>query len=98
VVYVDDAEVLKHGYAWFHLLADSIQELHEFAARMGVSARAFHRGARHPHYDVTAGQRRRALQHGAAAIFARDAVQIGRRAAEPARQALLDTPQLCLFI
>ncbi|MGJ7562303.1 DUF4031 domain-containing protein [Variovorax sp. GB1R11] len=98
MVYVDDAEVLKHGYAWFHLMADSIQELHEFAAGIGVSARAFHRGARHPHYDVTAAQRRRALQHGAAAISARDAVQIGRRAAEPARQAALDTPQLCLFI
>nr|WP_095950900.1 DUF4031 domain-containing protein [Variovorax boronicumulans] len=98
MVYVDDAEVLKHGYAWFHLMADSIQELHEFAASTGVSARAFHRGARHPHYDVTAGQRRRALQHGATAISVRDAVQIGRRAAEPARQIAVNTPQLCLFI
>lgn len=97
MVYVDDAEVLKHGYAWFHLMADSIQELHEFAASIGVSARAFHRGARHPHYDVTAGQRRCALEHGATAISARDAVRIGRRAAELTRQTAPDTPQLCLF-
>lgn len=97
MVYVDDAEVLKHGYAWFHLMADSIQELHEFAANIGLSKRAFHRGARYPHYDVTFSQRRRALQHGAVAITARDAVRIGRRIAEPARQAALDIPQLCLF-
>ena len=52
MVYVDDAEVQKHGYAWFHLVADSVQELHEFAASIGLPARAFHRGARHP--DVVA--------------------------------------------
>ena len=97
MVYVDDAEVLKHGYAWFHLMADSFKELHEFAASIGLSKRAFHRGARHPHYDVTVSQRRRALQHGAVAITARDAVRIGRRVAEPARQAALDIPQLYLF-
>ncbi len=85
MVYVDDAEVMKRGYAWFHLMADSIQELHEFAASIGLSARAFHRGARHPHYDVTSGQRWRALEHGATAISARDAVRIGRRVAEPVR-------------
>jgi hypothetical protein len=94
VVYVDDAEVVKRGYAWFHLVADSIQELHEFAASIGLSARAFHRGARHPHYDVTAVQRWRALRHGATAISARDAVRIGRRLWEPAGDSALDTRQL----
>ncbi|SCX72795.1 DUF4031 domain-containing protein [Variovorax sp. EL159] len=97
MIYVDDAKVLKHGYAWFHLVADSIQELHEFAASIGLSARAFHRGARHPHYDVTANQRRRALQHGATAISARDAVRIGLQAALPARAIAAAPPQPCLF-
>lgn len=97
MVYVDDAEVQKHGHAWFHLMADSIQELHEFAVSIGLPARAFHRGAHHPHYDVTAGQRRRALLHGAVAISVRDAVQIGRRAAQPAHRAALDCSQLRLF-
>ncbi|WP_371733868.1 DUF4031 domain-containing protein [Rhodoferax sp. BAB1] len=97
MVYVDDAEVQKHGYAWFHLMADSIQELHEFAVGIGLPARSFHRGALYPHYDVTAGQRRRALRHGAVAISARDAVQIGRRVAQPDRRAALDCSQLCLF-
>ncbi|MGY0201996.1 DUF4031 domain-containing protein [Leptothrix sp. BB-3] len=93
-MYVDDAEVMKRGHAWFHLMADNIQELHEFAASIGLAPRAFHRGARHPHYDVTAGQRWRALQNGATSITARDAVRIGRRVAEPVRASALDTPQL----
>lgn len=97
MVYVDDAEVLKYGNAWFHLMADSIQELHDFAASVGISVRAFHRGARHPHYDVTAGQRRRVLQHGAVAISAREAVRIGQKAAFPTHAIKVDSPQLCLF-
>ncbi len=97
MVYVDDAEVLKHGYAWFHLMADSIQELHEFARSIGLSARAFHHGARHPHYDITAGQRRRAILYGAVAISVRDAVQIGRRVAQSAHREVFDCSQLCLF-
>lgn len=97
MIYVDDAEVLKHGYAWFHLVADSIQELHEFATGIGLPARAFHRGARHPHYDVTANQRRRALEHGAAAISARDAVRICLQAASPGPAIAADSRQLCLF-
>lgn len=97
MVYVDDAEVQRHGYTWFHLMADSVQELHEFAAGINLPSRAFHRGARHPHYDITVGQRQRALRNGAIAISAREAVQIGRRIAQPSAQAALDCSQLCLF-
>ena len=96
MVYVDDAEVHTRGFAWFHLMADSLQELHEFAASIGIPARAFHRGARHPHYDVTVSQRGRALQHGAVSISTRDAVRIGRQAATP-RALEADALQLSLF-
>lgn len=98
MVYVDDAGVQKHGYAWFHLMADSIRELHEFAFDIGLPTCAFHRGALYPHYDVTSSQRRYALRHGAVAISARDAVLIGRRVAKQARREVLDCPQLCLFV
>lgn len=97
MVYVDDSKIPKRGYVWFHLMADSIQELHEFAVNIGLPARSFHRGARHPHYDVTLSQRLRALQHGAVAISARDAVQIGRRTAQPAHREVFDDFQLSLF-
>lgn len=98
MVYVDDAEVRKRGKEWFHLMADSLQELHEFALSIGLPAHAFHRGARHPHYDVTATQRLCALQYGAVAISVREAVRIGRRIEQPTRQAELDCSQLFLFV
>lgn len=97
MVYVDNAQVLKYGYVWFHLMADSIQELHEFAADIGVPARAFHRGARHPHYDVTEGQRNRALRNGAVTISAREAVHVGRKIVRSSKQTGLDCRQLSLF-
>jgi len=98
MVYVDDAEVPKHGLTWFHLMADSIQELHTFAAEIGLESRAFHRGARHPHYDVTAAQRRRAIRFGARSISAREAVVVGRRIErEVPKSFAADSLQLCLF-
>lgn len=97
MVYVDDAEVLKHGRAWFHLVADSIQELHTFAAEIGLDSRAFHRGARHPHYDITEHQRFRALRFGAKSITAREAVLIGRNLAPDVPRPASSDLQLCLF-
>jgi hypothetical protein len=46
--------------------ADSIEELHQFAARIPVKRCWFH-GVRkgHPHYDVNYCQRKSALDHGA---------------------------------
>ena len=99
MVYVDNAEVSKYGHGWFHLTADSREELHAFAADIGLPARAFHRGARHPHYDITKRQRFRALRGGARPVTAREVVRIARRAtvyvsSEPLRN---DELQLALF-
>lgn len=99
LVYVDDAEVPKHGRGWFHLAADSIDELHAFAAVIKVSARAFHRGARHPHYDITEAQRLRAICGGARPVKARDIVRITRQTAEhpPNNAVRNESLQLALF-
>lgn len=97
MVYVDDARVPKYGHTWFHLMSDSIQELHTFAASIGIQSRAFHRGARHPHYDVNEAQRSRAICHGAQPISVREAVLIGRAAAPGTPQIPARSPQLCLF-
>lgn len=79
MVYVDDAEVSKYGRDWFHLTADSVDELHAFAVRIGLPSRAFHRGARYLHYDVTAAQRLRALSNGAVAVSSRQLVRVAPR-------------------
>lgn len=53
-----------------HLIADSIEELHEFARAIGLK-RDWFQGppkARCPHYDLTSKRRERALARGALAL------------------------------
>lgn len=67
-VYVDDAVTLWRGRRWAHLMADTLDELHAMAERLGVPRRAFqdkHSGA---HYDLTEELREQALRLGAIAI------------------------------
>ena len=67
-VYVDDAVFPWRGRRWAHLMADSLDELHAFAERLGIPRRAFqdrHSGA---HYDVDTALRAEALRLGAVAI------------------------------
>jgi hypothetical protein len=99
LIYVDDAEVSKYGRGWFHLTADGLDELHAFAARIGLPTRAFHRGARYPHYDVTAAQRLSAIRSGARAVSPREVVRIARRVLlhAPAVAAPTSENQLALF-
>ena len=47
------------------MLADSLQELHDFAAFIDVDARLFHRNASYPHYDITVQMREIAIAQGA---------------------------------
>lgn len=89
-VYVDDmrmqARVGNITGKWSHLIADTREELHEFAARIGLK-RAWFQEARADavpgsyaaeawHYDVTDGMRSRAIQRGAKAITCRQMVEI----------------------
>lgn len=76
-VYVDDfnsaATVGRHTSQWSHLFADTQEELHAFAARLGLKREWFQPGKPlggkpSPHWrydDVTAGKRARALALGA---------------------------------
>ena len=60
-VYVDDAVHAWRGQRWAHLLADTLDELHAFAARLGMPRRAFQDRTSGAHYDVTAAMRERAI-------------------------------------
>lgn len=64
-VYVDNERIQWRGKLWCHLVADSLDELHEFAAALGLRRSWFQGKASHPHYDVTTTVRDRALQLGA---------------------------------
>jgi len=47
------------------MVADTLQELHDFASRLGLQRRWFQNRDRYPHYDVTVAVRMRALRMGA---------------------------------
>lgn len=64
-IYVDNARVKWRGRLWCHLVADSIEELHEFAQRLGLRRNWFQHAASYPHYDVTLEVRQVALRMGA---------------------------------
>lgn len=67
-VYVDDAVTLWRGRRWAHLMADSLEELHAFAARLGIPRHAFQNKTSGAHYDVTAELRELAISLGARPI------------------------------
>ena len=91
-VYVDDAVTLWRGKRWAHLMADTLDELHAFADRLGLPRRAFQDKTSGAHYDVTAPLRERAIALGAVAISRhadRDLVRrvIARARAQGRREA-----------
>lgn len=64
-VYVDNMRIAWRGKFWCHLVADTIYELHEFAASLNLPISWFHRKASHPHYDITVEVRSKAIELGA---------------------------------
>jgi hypothetical protein len=67
-VYVDDAVTVWRGERWAHLMADTLDELHLFAAAIGLPRRAFQDKTSGAHYDVTATLREEAIALGAVPI------------------------------
>lgn len=64
-VYVDDECIEWRGKVWCHMVADTPDELHAFAARIGLRRAWFQSQSVYPHYDVTLSIRSKALQLGA---------------------------------
>jgi len=68
VILVDDAIWPARGRRFAHLVSDSsYEELHEFAASLGLPERAFHRD----HYDLPAELRDAAIALGAEPVPSR---------------------------
>lgn len=71
--YVDDmrwpAKVGQVAGVWSHLMVDTSEELHEFAARLGLRPEwVQHEGRPTEHYDLTDSKRHLALRLGAEPI------------------------------
>ncbi len=92
-VLVDPAVWHWRGQLWAHLVSDvSYDELHDFAAALGVPRRAF----QGDHYDIPASLRETALALGAQPVRARELLSRLKGAglrARPARPAGSAAPQ-----
>ncbi len=65
-----------------HLIADSLDELHAFAASIGLRRSWFQNKRSGPHYDLTASKRNAAVALGAVELENREFVAILRRIRE----------------
>jgi hypothetical protein len=79
-VYVDDAIWNWQGLKWCHLMADDMDELHQFAARLGIHRNSYQGPPRTsaPHYDLTCFERIHALALGAKACSRAEIVTVFR--------------------
>ena len=92
-VYVDDAVTLWRGHRWAHLMADTLAELHDFAARLGLRRESFQDKTSGAHYDVPAHLREEALILGAVAISRhRDRAQVRAVIARAKAQGRREAP------
>lgn len=79
-VYVDTMRAPFRGRLMCHMVADTDDELHALADRLGL-ARRWHQkaGTPHSHYDIDWDTRARALALGARVIGRRELVMLIRR-------------------
>lgn len=82
-VYVDP--LMNHGWVMrgrnlpnSHLFADTVEELHAFALRIGMRLEWFQAKGRLPHYDLTPDRRARAVRMGAREVTRRQLVEFMR--------------------
>lgn len=94
-VYVDDwrqeARVGTVSGKWSHLTADTEEELHNFAAQLGLKRSWFQHKEGQPwfdHYDITESKRQKAISLGAVPITWREAGKQTMRKLEEYKAAM----------
>lgn len=59
-----------------HMIADTLDELHAMADKIGVARKWFQADSSFPHYDVCKSKRAEAFDHGATPITLRQLVKV----------------------
>lgn len=95
-IYVDNERIPWRGKLWCHLVADSLDELHAFASRLGLKRGWFQDQASYPHYDVTMSVRERALTLGAQPARKRQMITSAKLLRQELR--LFQAAQMVLFV
>lgn len=79
-VYVDDMRAKFGRMVMCHLVADTPEELHAMAEKIGVARKWFQwPKTRYPHYDIALSKRALAVEAGAKEIRQRETPAIARR-------------------
>ena len=85
-IYVDELrdyhDLMGRGLPglWCHMITDgNLDDLHEFAMRLGIHPRRFQNHPRHPHYDLMASSRALAVALGAMEVSTAQLGQILRK-------------------
>lgn len=78
-VYVDGMRARFGRMVMCHMVADSIDELHEMADTIGVARKWFQGKTRSPHYDISLSKRALAIEAGAVEITEREIIQVLKR-------------------
>ena len=72
-VYVDNYQAAWKGMKMSHMMADTLDELHEMADKIGLKREWFQEHSQ-PHYDVSESKRQEAIVNGAIEMSARELV------------------------
>ena len=78
-VYVDKADIPYGRMIMCHMVADTLEELHAMAERIGVRRKWFQGQGSTPHYDVCLSKKRLAIGFGAEEIGRHRFVEIIRQ-------------------
>jgi uncharacterized protein DUF4031 len=83
-VYVDNQKNPYRGMLMCHMLADTLPELHDMAAKLGLKPEWF-QNERTPHYDICQTKRKLALELGAVEADRNKVVELIRKYRKEAR-------------
>ena len=77
-VYVDSQQNPFGRMKMCHMLADTVDELHAMADKIGIKRQWFQNHST-PHYDICQSKRAHAVQHGAIEVGRRETVALIRK-------------------
>lgn len=72
MIYIDK----KGKNGWSHLISNDIEELHEFAEKIGLKRIWFQNKPKKPHYDVKGVVRKKAIENGAIEVSTKELIII----------------------
>ena len=72
MVYIDNFFAQYGRMKMCHMIADSEEELHQFAVKIGLKRKWF-QNTNNPHYDVSISYRKKAVAYGAAEVTIKQA-------------------------